>query len=786
MRKTALMGAWATCVCLAIAPITAQAAPGDVVLYATDAVRTSGAWTRTADATAAAGTKLASTDSGWSQTTSALASPTHFIEFSFDAPPNTAYHVWVRLRALSNNKNNDSVYAQFSDAVTTGGTPVYGIGTTNSLTLNLAAGNNGKMNGWGWVDGAYWLSQQSTIAFTSSGAHTLRIQTREDGIWVDQVVLSPATYLTASPGQRSGDSTIIAKPPTASSPSPLPFSGAAIALPGTIEAEDFDHGGEGVSYHDADTSDAGSSGYRDSGVDIGDASEGSSLVGWTAPGEWLLYSVNVAGAGQYVLEARVASPVQGGTLHVEFNNVNVTGAIEVPASGGWQSWTTVSKVVTLGAGPQFAKVVFDTATASGLANLNWVRVSPVPPGQMLPGPSIALPGTIALDQFDNGVSGVAYFDTSAGNSGGVGPATDVDLELGGLGATNIGWIADGEWVTYSVNVATAGPYTVTAKVASPNVTGRIRATLGSVTLAQLAVPNTGAWQVYQDITWTADLPAGPQKLTLFFDAGGFNLGSFAVATPTGPLPIPEPLPAPCNPMPCPIPDPQPGDPQPAPAPTGRQIVVNQGGDLQAAINSAVGGDVILLQAGATFAGNFVLPAKSGDSYITIRTNITDPVAPGTRITPATAVNLAKIKSPNTYTALATAPYSHHYVLQLLDFPANVSGYGEVISLGDGSNAQNSLAMVPHHLYVDRVYVHGDAAGQKRGIGLNSASTIIRDSGHLEHLDDRTGLPGDCRLEWSRTLRHPQQLHGGGVRELPPRRLGSGDHEPDPVRHHVHA
>ena len=64
---------------------------------------------------------------------------------------------------------------------------------------------------------------------------------------------------------------------------------------------------------------------------------------------------------------------------------------------------------------------------------------------------------------------------------------------------------------------------------------------------------------------------------------------------------------------------------------------------------------------------------------------------GARITPATAVNLAKIRSSNTYTALATQPYAHHYVLQLLDFAANVGGYGEVLSLGDGSNAQNTLA-----------------------------------------------------------------------------------------------
>jgi hypothetical protein len=156
--------------------------------------------------------------------------------------------------------------------------------------------------------------------------------------------------------------------------------------------------------------------------------------------------------------------------------------------------------------------------------------------------------------------------------------------------------------------------------------------------------------------------------------------------------------------------------------------VNAGGDLQAAINAAAPGDTILLAPGATYSGNFTLPAKTGTGWITIRTNLPDPVPAGTRITPATAANLAIIASSNTATALATQPYAHHYVLQLLQFRANASGYGEVLSLGDGSPAQNSLDMVPHDLIVDRVYIQGDPVyGQKRGIGLNSAATTIQNS-----------------------------------------------------------
>jgi hypothetical protein len=167
----------------------------------------------------------------------------------------------------------------------------------------------------------------------------------------------------------------------------------------------------------------------------------------------------------------------------------------------------------------------------------------------------------------------------------------------------------------------------------------------------------------------------------------------------------------------------------APA-AGATITVSAGADLQAAINNAKPGDTLLLQAGATFVGNYILPVKSGTAYITIRSAAADALLPvaTARIDPTFAALLPKIQSPNSLAAMATAPGAHNYRLQCLEFLANDQGLGDVVQLGDGSSAQKTLTTVPHDLVVDRVYIHGDSTfGQKRGIALNSATTTIVNS-----------------------------------------------------------
>jgi hypothetical protein len=158
------------------------------------------------------------------------------------------------------------------------------------------------------------------------------------------------------------------------------------------------------------------------------------------------------------------------------------------------------------------------------------------------------------------------------------------------------------------------------------------------------------------------------------------------------------------------------------------ITVNAGGDLQAALNAAQPGDTIMLQAGASWTGNYTLPLKSGTGYITVRSSAsnTQLPAPGVRITPAYAPVLPKIKGAGTSAALKTAASAHHWRLQFLEIVGNAAGVNEIIRLGTGS--ETTIASQPQHIILDRVYIRGHATmGSRRGIAMNGGNLTVRDS-----------------------------------------------------------
>jgi hypothetical protein len=279
--------------------------------------------------------------------------------------------------------------------------------------------------------------------------------------------------------------------------------------------------------------------FRTDDVDIATTTDagGGYVVGWTSAGDWLAYSVNVASAGTYTLEFRVASSGAGGTFHLESGGVNKTGAMTVPNTGGWQTFTTVTRTgVSLAAGPQVLRLVMDTVGPSGaVGNFNWFRATSTATVGSTPftGTPISLPGTVQAENFDNGGSGVAYLDGSTGNAGNVYRATDVDLQASTDtgGGYNLGWVGVGEWLRYSVNVTTTGSYNISIRVASLGQGGTFHVEVDGVDrTGPMTVPNTGGWQTWTTLTRSAVfLPAGAHVVRLVFDSrstagivGNFN------------------------------------------------------------------------------------------------------------------------------------------------------------------------------------------------------------------------------------------------------------------------
>jgi hypothetical protein len=184
-----------------------------------------------------------------------------------------------------------------------------------------------------------------------------------------------------------------------------------------------------------------------------------------------------------------------------------------------------------------------------------------------------------------------------------------------------------------------------------------------------------------------------------------------------------------------------------PAATGVRAAtasVPAGGDLQAALNAAAPGDTIILEAGATYVGPFTLPVKQGEGWVTIQSSAASQLPAGVRVTPGQAALMPKLVSPGrNEPALRTAPGAHHFRLVGIEFkPVNSSAYvWALVELGDGTAAQNNLAQVPHHLVLDRCYVHGDPGGElTRAIALNSGATEILNS----HVSEAKGAGRDTQ------------------------------------------
>lgn len=263
------------------------------------------------------------------------------------------------------------------------------------------------------------------------------------------------------------------------------------SIPGKIEAEYWDSMNN---VQNEATTDTGA------GMDVGNIKKGS----------WMDYKVNIANAGKYQVEFRLATKYDGETLELLGGSDGASlVTINVPNTGNWQKWATVTAEVNLPAGPQTLRI----ATNTGNFNINWmnfVYMPPVTEPEPEPNPTaFAVPGKI------NGVSWTAMNGVSTEPSADPGAGTVVN------------YIDDNDWMDYEVNVATTGYYNVSFRVASKNDGGKVQLknSAGEV-LTAADVPNTGNWSWWTTVSTAVKLNAGEQTLRVYAFKGGFNFNWF--------------------------------------------------------------------------------------------------------------------------------------------------------------------------------------------------------------------------------------------------------------------
>ncbi|HTU72642.1 MAG TPA: glycoside hydrolase family 3 C-terminal domain-containing protein [Trebonia sp.] len=334
-----------------------------------------------------------------------------------------------------------------------------------------------------------------------------------------------------------------------------PYGGTAAALPGTVQAANYDTGGQGVAYNVTAANGTANS-YRSDGVDLESTADtqdtsaagGPYDMGWTTPGQWFKYTVSVATAGTYAVAFRVASPYGiTDALHIaNAAGTNLTGSVAVPNTGGYETWTTVTATMTLPAGTQtltvdqdtngwnFHFMTFTLSSGGGGGGGSGGSGSDQPFG----GTPAAVPGTVQVANYDTGGQNVAYNVTAANGTANSYRSDGVDLEStadtqdtsAAGGPYDMGWTTPGQWFDYTVNVATAGVYTVSFRVASPyGITDalHIANAAGTNLTGPVAVPNTGGYETWTTVTASITLAAGTQTLTVDQDSNGFNFHYFA-------------------------------------------------------------------------------------------------------------------------------------------------------------------------------------------------------------------------------------------------------------------
>jgi hypothetical protein len=305
---------------------------------------------------------------------------------------------------------------------------------------------------------------------------------------------------------------------------------------------------------------------------------GGQNVGYIDNGDWMTYTVNIPVTGNYSADFRVAGWAATGKIELQNAAFAKLTGIDVPNSGGYQVWKTVTGAnnFSLSVGTQTIRIY----AAGAPWNLNWIELKLVAPSVLTSIAVTPAPVTLSVgatqqftatgkDQYGNVMAFTPTWNATGGTistsglytagaaigtfsvsaqSGAVvsnvsvvtlintpittriqaetfaaqfGTQTEACTDLGG--GQDVGYVDPNDWLDYPVTIPSSGVYTISFRLACALGTGSFQLKSGANVLASVTVPNTGGWQNWQTVNVTANLTAGAQTLRIAFTGIGCNI-----------------------------------------------------------------------------------------------------------------------------------------------------------------------------------------------------------------------------------------------------------------------
>ena len=355
---------------------------------------------------------------------------------------------------------------------------------------------------------------------------------------------TPGAYKFTMLALNSADSTLFERSCTVKACEPAkPFKNTPIALPGKLEAEDFDEGENTIAYSDSDEGNNGSNTYRTSDVDI-DKNDGDGwVVGWTNAGEWLQYTVKVDKEQLMIFSARVASGTTGSAFSIYMGDTDLTGRVNVPqtASNSWGTYTEIKgrTKVAMPAGTYNLRLKIEGSSV----NIDYITFEPSTGDEVFTGPYTGtpapIPGTIEVEDYDKALKGYVaetYKDNDTDNQGDANYRSSEGVDIvKGNGGKAIGYTNAGEWSLYTVNVAATQKYYWGAYVSSGTTGAAFRLYLDDVDITgKISIPQTGSndWSKYKLITGETkvELTQGTHVIKLAIEGANGNIDKVIFST----------------------------------------------------------------------------------------------------------------------------------------------------------------------------------------------------------------------------------------------------------------